>query len=144
MSQRARLLIALIATGVAVVSFVIVRPGDDESPGTATTTTAATTTTGGATTTTPPATAPSGPVIRVKGGAPVGGVRAITVRKGEVIRFTVTSDAPEEVHLHGYDVARDVAPGEPAVFRVPATITGVFEVELEHAGTQIARLTVGP
>ena len=83
-------------------------------------------------------------MIRVKGGQPVGGVQDITVRQGGVIRLTVTADAPEEVHMHGYDVAEDVGPGAPARFTVPATINGIFEVELEHSAVQIAKLTVNP
>lgn len=150
MSSRARLLTAILGVAAVAVAFVLLNPGDDDSPApapttAAVTTTPATTTTAPATTTTAPvATAPSGPVIRVKGGQPVGGVKDLTVRKGETIRFTVTADAPEEVHLHGYDVAKDVGPGAPARFAVPATITGVFELELEKSAVPIAELTVEP
>lgn len=150
MSTRARLLTAILGVAAVAVAFVLLNPGDDDSPApapatTAVTTTPATTTTTPVTTTTAPvATAPSGPVIRVKGGQPVGGVKDLTVRKGETIRFTVTADAPEEVHLHGYDVAKDVGPGTPARFAVPATITGVFELELEKSAVPIAELTVEP
>lgn len=151
MSTRARLLTAILGVAAVAVAFVLLSPGDDDSPAPARTTTAVTTTPA-TTTTTPPvttttapvATAPSGPVIRVKGGQPVGGVKDLTVRKGETIRFTVTADAPEEVHLHGYDVAKDVGPGAPARFAVPATITGVFELELEKSAVPIAELTVEP
>lgn len=82
--------------------------------------------------------------IVVRGGEPVDGVKKLVFRKGDTIRFTVDADAPEEVHLHGYDVARDVGPGQPATFAVPANIEGIFEAELEHAGTEIASITVEP
>ncbi|MDO8211785.1 hypothetical protein [Conexibacter sp. CPCC 206217] len=82
--------------------------------------------------------------IVVRGLEPVGGVKKLVFRKGDTIRFTVVSDEPEEVHFHGYDVARDVAPGRPAAFAVPANIEGIFEAELEHSGTQIASITVEP
>ena len=145
MDSRARLLIAILGVGAIVAGFVLLNPGDEDSS--STTTAPGATTTSAATTpasTTPTATAPSGPVIRVKGGQPVGGVKDITVKQGGVIRLTVTADAPEEVHMHGYDIAKDVGPGEPARFVVPATINGVFEVELEKSAVQIAKLTVEP
>jgi hypothetical protein len=48
------------------------------------------------------------------------------------------------VHLHGYDVMVDVAPGKPARLRFKATIPGRFEVELEDRGLHIAELEVRP
>jgi hypothetical protein len=50
----------------------------------------------------------------------------------------------DHVHLHGYDIVRDVAPGRPAVIRFRATTAGRFEVELEDRGLQIAELEVRP
>ena len=137
MSSRARILTAVLAMAAAAIAFAVLKPGEE-------TTTPSPTTPAAPTSTTPVATAPSGRVIRVKGGRPVGGVKDITVRQGEVIRLTVTSDAPQEVHMHGYDIAKDVGPGQPAVFVVPAKINGVFEVELEQSAVQIAKLTVEP
>jgi hypothetical protein len=98
---------------------------------------------GGATAPAKPA-APAVPRIVVRDLQPVGGVKELVFRKGETIRFVVESDAPEEVHLHGYDVAEDVAPGQPARFALEANIEGIFEAELEHSGTQIASITVEP
>ena len=137
MSSRARILTAVLAMAAAAIAFAVLKPGEE-------TTTPSPTTPATPTSTTPVATAPSGRVIRVKGGRPVGGVKDITVRQGEVIRLTVTSDARQEVHMHGYDIAKDVGPGQPAVFVVPAKINGVFEVELEQTAVQIAKLTVEP
>jgi hypothetical protein len=114
----------------------------------ATTTAAAPATTAEAVTTTEaaPATtaAPEVLTIKVAGDKPVGGVAKLRVKKGEQIHFVVESDAPQEVHLHGYDVAKEAAPGAPAEFDVKATIDGVFEAELEGPGVQILKLTVEP
>ena len=54
------------------------------------------------------------------------------------------SDVADEIHIHGYDLKRDVAKGGSARFSFPATIEGRFEIELENAGTQIADLEVTP
>ena len=56
----------------------------------------------------------------------------------------VRSDVEDEVHLHGYNVMRDVGPGMPARLRFRATIPGGFEAELEDRGLQIADITVKP
>jgi hypothetical protein len=64
--------------------------------------------------------------------------------EGETIRFQVESDQAQEVHVHGYDLMKDVTPGETVTFSFPASITGIFEIELENAGEQIAQLRVDP
>lgn len=134
------------AIAVVVIAFVVLRPSGNSGSGSSTT--AATTTTptnspATATTTTAPKPRPAVPTIAVKNGKPVGGVRKIEVSEGEQIRFRVTDDADGEVHLHGYDVEKEVGPGSPASFNVKATITGRFEVEL-HPATQVAEVTVNP
>jgi len=83
-------------------------------------------------------------VIRVKGGAPVGGIKELSAKKGDTVRFEVVADVSEEVHTHGYDILENVAPGKPAVFDFPAKLEGVFEIELEQSATQIGKLTVSP
>ena len=82
--------------------------------------------------------------IQVVDEKPVGGVAKLKVKKGDQIHFIVDSDSKQEVHLHGYDIAKDAAPGAPAEFDVEATIDGVFEAELEDPGVQILKLTVEP
>jgi hypothetical protein len=84
------------------------------------------------------------PVIVVKDGKPVGGIRTLTYNRGDRIHFKVDSDVSDEVHLHGYDVMKDVKAGGSVAFDVPATIEGVFEAELEGRKEQIAEITVNP
>lgn len=84
------------------------------------------------------------PVIVVENGKPVGGVRELTYNAGEQIRFEVDSDVSDEVHVHGYDIMKDVKVGGSVSFDFPATIEGVFEAELEGRKEQIIELTVNP
>ena len=87
----------------------------------------------------------SGPTtVVVRNAKPVGGIKAVTFKKGGTVDLTVKSDTADEVHFHGYDVHKDVAKGGTARFRMPATIEGGFVVELEHAGQQIATVRVTP
>jgi hypothetical protein len=141
-----RLLIVVAAVVVAAGLFVVLRPDDDEGT---TATTQATTTQ--ATTTTPTITEPSVPPpprplvaqvrITVRGGKPAGGIRQVTVTRGRRVVLIVTSDVADHVHLHGYNLTRDVAPGKPARLSFRATIAGTVEVELEESGVPLARIT---
>jgi hypothetical protein len=82
--------------------------------------------------------------IVIRGGTPVGGIRRVTVAKNRSVILVVRSDVADHVHLHGYDIMRDVGPDAPARLRFRATIPGRFEVEFEGAGLQIADITVKP
>lgn len=84
------------------------------------------------------------PTIVVRDGEPVGGVEQLEYTAGEDIRFKVESDQAEEIHLHGYDVMKDVPAGGSVTFDVPAEIEGIFEAEMEGAGVQIAEIQVNP
>jgi|ThiBio_1000_plan_1041568.scaffolds.fasta_scaffold01206_16 hypothetical protein len=93
---------------------------------------------------TPTRKAPKITTIVVRDGEPVGGVADLDYGHGEQVRFRVTSDIGEEIHLHGYDISKEVKPGGSVTFDFPADLEGVFEVELEGQATQIAELTVDP
>ncbi|HKT83255.1 MAG TPA: hypothetical protein VJQ84_05395 [Solirubrobacterales bacterium] len=88
--------------------------------------------------------APAITTIVIKHGKPVGGVAQLTYDEGERVRFKVESDVSDEVHMHGYDIGKDVKAGGSVTFDFPATIEGVFEAELEDRAEQILELTVNP
>ena len=81
-------------------------------------------------------------VIHVVNGKPQGGIQKITVNKGDPVRFTVDSDVSDEIHVHGYNFHKDVKKGGSVSFDFPATIDGIFDIELESRGEQIASLQV--
>jgi hypothetical protein len=66
----------------------------------------------------------------------------VQVAKGTAVTLVVTSDAADEVHVHGYDIEKELTAGTPVTLTFDATITGVFEVELHHADTVLLRLQV--
>ena len=82
--------------------------------------------------------------IDVVNGGPKGGIVRETVDKGDRVVLVVKSDTADEIHLHGYDISRNVAAGGTARITFRATLPGRFEVELENRGVQIADLTVQP
>lgn len=83
--------------------------------------------------------------VAVENGEPVGGIAELEFSAGNEIRFKVEADEAEEIHVHGYDLMEEVPQGGGTVeFDFPAEIEGIFEVELEGQGTQIAELRVNP
>ena len=156
MTARKLFLLAASAA-VLVVLFAVLRPDDDgDSAGAgttaATTTTAATpTTTATATaTTTAPTTAPTTmrrDVVRLLVVVDVNEPtrpRKLKVTEGRRVLLLVRANAVDEVHVHGYDVVRRVAPGSPARLAFDADLAGVFEIELEERHQLIAELEVRP
>jgi|RhiMetdeSRZDD1v2_1073273.scaffolds.fasta_scaffold468220_2 plastocyanin len=162
MSRNQRIGLILGAVVFAVVAFVIASPGDDEEgdQSAQTTTTQSQTETGQQETPTetegqteePHETVPAEPKptqIQIRGGEVVGGPADIQAKKGDVVRFVVTSDAPDDIHLHGYDIEKKVEPGKPARFEFTADVEGIFEMEshvAEDAGKNplVGKLTVEP
>lgn len=82
--------------------------------------------------------------IVVVNGQPKGGIVRKTLRRGDPVVLVVESDVADEVHIHGYDISKDVEVGGTARISFRATVPGRFEVELEGRGVQIADLTVLP
>ena len=66
----------------------------------------------------------------------------VAVETGDSVRIEVSADVTDHVHLHGYDLFADVAPGSPAVIEFTADIPGIFEVELEDRHTLLFELEV--
>ena len=151
MSRNARILVAVGTIVVLVAAFVALRPSDDDDSPTPTQTAAAPPPVIGETSTTaepappPPPPAPEFAKIRVRDGKPVGGVARIEVKKGARARIEISSpDTSDEIHLHGYDLSRDLKAGGSVRFSFEADADGIYEIELEGAGVQIGELVVQP
>jgi hypothetical protein len=84
------------------------------------------------------------PTIVIRNGEPVGGIKQLEYSAGDEIRFEVSSDVADEVHVHGYDLMQDVPAGGTVSFDFPAEIEGIFEAELEGRKEQIAEIRVNP
>ena len=141
-SNTARIAIAVGAIAVIVVLFVVLNGGDDGNDNNASTTTPTQSTTSSTAPAKPPK--PDVAVIRLRDGQPVGGIEKLTYTKGERVRFRVESDIADEIHVHGFDITKEVTAGGSVAFSFPADIEGVFEVELHGRGEQIAQISVRP
>ena len=150
LSNLQRLAIIVGAVVVLVVAYLVFSGGGDDNdksasqpaaaPSSSTQSTATSgTDTGSATTAAPP---PA--TVRVVDAKPQGGVQKLSFNKGDQIRFRVVSDTADEIHVHGYDLMKDVAKGGSVTFSFKGSIDGRFVVELEDHGEQIAELDVQP
>lgn len=91
-----------------------------------------------------PSPSPTGTVIEVSyaGGQVTGVDPRVNATLGEQVVLRFTSDVEEEIHVHGYDLYTDLAPGVPAEIAFTADIPGSFEVELHEAGRPLYQLRV--
>jgi hypothetical protein len=120
LSGRQRALLIVVALAVLVVGYLLIRGGGGKSDS------------GGAAT------------VRVVNAKPEGGIKKLAFKKGDQVRFKIVSDTADEIHVHGYDLMKDVEKGGSVSFSFKGTIDGRFVVELEGHKQQIAELDVTP
>ena len=120
LSGRQRALLIAVAIVVLVGGYLLIRGGGDKSDS------------GG------------GATVRVVNAKPEGGVKKLEFKKGDQVNFKVVSDTADEIHVHGYDLMKDVEKGGSVSFSFKGSIDGRFVVELEGHGEQIAELDVAP
>ena len=145
MSRAQRLTFLGIAAIIAVVAVIVLSGGGDETDkvadATATPTATPSATASGtaeATATPTPKPKPKPPLLQA------GSERTLSFDQGDTVRFRVRHGDAEEVHVHGYDIKKDLAANETANVSFEASIPGIFEIELEHSGTPLGRLKVEP
>jgi hypothetical protein len=80
--------------------------------------------------------------VKVSAGKVLPPTHRVDVPLGHRVRVQVDSDVSDEVHVHGYDLKKNVAPGAPATVEFVADQPGLFEVELEAAKLQLVQLEV--
>lgn len=146
---------ALLVASLALVVGACTGGGFDEESVVAVSSTSTLLEAGASTTTTMPSTTTTMPsttttktdsteiVVTVEAGSVAGGGR-ISVDQGSTVRLIVTADVTDRVHVHGYNIFGEVAPGVPAVLEFDADIPGIFEVELESSGLELINLVVSP
>jgi len=145
MSRGQRFTFLGIAAVIAVVAVVLLAGGGDDSDeasnssSTATPTATATAANDGDATPTATATPkPKPPLLKA------GSEKALNAQQGDTVTFRVVNDEAEEVHVHGYDIKKELEPGKTETVSFKADIPGIFEIELEGSGTLLAQLKVVP
>lgn len=80
--------------------------------------------------------------ITVAGGEVTGAEARTSVAVGERVRMTITSDTPDEVHVHGYDITTALPAGQPVNVEFVADQPGIFAIELHDSRLVLTRLQV--
>jgi hypothetical protein len=129
--MRNRKTTALLAIGaliVAVVLFVVLSGGSSSSGG-----------------------ADRKFAFKFANGQAVGGEQHVSATQGDHLTVTLQTDVPAELHVHGYELAKDVDAGKTGSIDFTADTTGEFEIEAHHlvhgeeqTGVELATLQVNP
>jgi FtsP/CotA-like multicopper oxidase with cupredoxin domain len=77
-------------------------------------------------------------LLPIENGRLPANMRRIRVKQGDVVTLKWSADRPTTVHLHGYDIEQQVAPGTVADMAFTARATGRFTVEPHFAKTPSA------
>jgi hypothetical protein len=80
--------------------------------------------------------------VAVKGGKVDPPTHRVKVAKGTEVRLLITSDEADELHVHGYELEKELPAGEQVTLDFTADQTGVFEVETHESELQLAQLEV--
>jgi hypothetical protein len=83
-------------------------------------------------------------VLAITNGRVPANMRLIRVKQNDVVKLEWSTDKPISVHLHGYDIEKDVVPGKAVRMPFTANIAGRFEVELHPTDALIAVIEVKP
>ena len=81
-------------------------------------------------------------VVTITHGKASGDTGRIPVTVNSHVTIQVTSDTADEVHLHGYDIEKELVPGKATTLSFVADQTGIFELELHKANVVILHLQV--
>lgn len=95
----------------------------------------------------PAAPVPAGPTVRaisvtVRGGKVSGDTGRVAVPLGTPVVLAVSSDVADEIHVHGYDLKKNIPAGGTAAITFTASKPGVWDVELENAKRTLLQLQV--
>ncbi|MBI4197536.1 MAG: hypothetical protein HY533_00310 [Chloroflexi bacterium] len=82
--------------------------------------------------------------ILIKDGKPVDGSTTFRVKQDDTVTFNISSDTGGEAHLHGYDLVKEMAPGETVAISFTANVTGRFLIQIEETEVELGYLEVNP
>lgn len=80
----------------------------------------------------------------VRDGKRVSGPELVTARAGETLRLRVRSNRADELHVHGYEVSRELPADHLVVLELPLAMSGRFDIELHAAHQLLTVLEVQP
>ena len=67
--------------------------------------------------------------LRIENGQVAENMRLIRVTQDDVVKLQWSTDKPSTVHLHGYDIEKEIVPGAITEMAFTARATGRFTIE---------------
>ncbi|MBM3597505.1 MAG: hypothetical protein FJX35_04780 [Alphaproteobacteria bacterium] len=91
-------------------------------------------------------------VLRIERGRVTDGTRTLRAAQGDTVRLLCQSDRAITVHLHGYDIEREIKPGDTTEISFTARLAGRFPLYAisgesgghAHQGAPLAYVEVRP
>ena len=68
----------------------------------------------------------------------------VKINQDDTVTFNITSEHPFMFHIHGYNIGKQVSPGETAVMTFEANATGRFTLGLHGEMPEMAALPDAP
>ena len=75
-------------------------------------------------------------MLRVENGHVPPDIRLIRVKQNDNVKLEWSTDKPMTIHLHGYDIEKNIMPGAVTDMSFTARATGRFTIEPHLATTQ--------
>jgi hypothetical protein len=128
-SRKVAAVLAVVVLIAAIVGFVVLQSGSDSDGG------------------------PSNRTFDFQpaNGKAVGGAQDVSATDGDHLTVTLKTDEPAELHVHGYELSKDIDAGKSGSISFTADATGEFDVEAHHLvhgeegpGLELATLQVNP
>ena len=66
----------------------------------------------------------------------------VDLATGARLRLVITVDHDDEVHVHGFDVEREVTAGKPVTLDLTGGEPGLYEVETHHPSLRLLQVLV--
>ncbi len=66
----------------------------------------------------------------------------IKLAKGELLRLNITSDRDDSLHIHGFEIERELFAGRPALIELRGGPPGLYEVETHNPPLRLLQLEV--
>ena len=93
------------------------------------------------------ASSPSSPAQRtvavtVTGSRVTPAPRTVELGVGETMTLTVTSDHADQLHVHGFDIEKDLPAGTAVSVELTGESPGVYEVETHHPELRLLKIAV--
>lgn len=66
----------------------------------------------------------------------------VEIKVDELLRLMVTSDHDDELHVHGFEIERELTAGRPALIELRGGKPGLYEVETHNPALRLLQVVV--